>query len=403
MGKINQLSTLKIASLLKRPGRYGDGLNLYLHVRRPGSANWVFRYQIDGKPRWLGLGPDHSVSLAEARVRAREARQCIIDGRDPLDTKRSALAERKAEQLKTVTFAEAVSQFLATAKVESFKNDKHRKQWRSTLESVFPTIGALPLNSIDTAVILSALLPIWKRTPETGSRLRGRIARVFDWAKALDLYQGENPASWDRLKDCLPAKPKVEHHKAMPYADVPAFMARLRERDSVSARALELTILTAVRTQEAIGARWSEIDIDAATWTIPASRMKAKRDHRVPLSHRAVEILRNMPRVGAHVFINGGGKPLSNMAMSELLKGMDGNSFTVHGFRSSFSDWARDRTGYPRDVIEMALAHTIKDKAEAAYRRGDALDKRRRLMAEWARYLEAPATASATIHSIGHG
>jgi integrase len=392
MGKINQLSTLKIASLLKRPGRHGDGLNLYLHVRRPGSASWTFRYQIDGKPRWLGLGPEHSVSLAEARVRAREARQCIIDGRDPLDTKRSALAERKAEQLKTVTFAEAVSQFLATAKVESFKNDKHRKQWRATLESVFPTIGALPLQQIDTAVILSALLPIWKRTPETGSRLRGRIARVFDWAKALDLYQGENPASWDRLKDCLPAKPKVEHHKAMPYADLPSFMVKLRERDSVSAKALEFTVLTAVRTQEAIGARWSEIDIDAATWTIPASRMKAKRDHRVPLSHRAVDILRSIPRLGEHVFANGGGRPLSNMAMAELLKGIDGNSFTVHGFRSSFSDWARDRTGYPRDVIEMALAHTIKDKAEAAYRRGDALDKRRRLMAEWSRYCEAPIT-----------
>jgi integrase len=217
----------------------------------------------------------------------------------------------------------------------------------------------------------------------------------------LGLFEGPNPADWDRLKDHLPAKPKVEHHAAMPYADVPAFMRTLRVRDSVSASALEFTVLTACRTQESIGARWSEIDIDSATWVIPASRMKAKRDHRVPLSTRAVEILRSMPRVGESVFVNGGGKPLSNMAMAELLKGMDANGFTVHGFRSSFSDWARDRTGYPRDVIEMVLAHTIKDKSEAAYRRGDALDKRRRLMAEWARYLEAPESVGATIHSIG--
>jgi integrase len=400
MGATNKLTTRRVASL-RDVGRYHDGGGLYLEIRRAGGKSWVFRYMIDGKARYLGLGPLHSVSLAEARVRAREARQVILDGRDPIDARHAARAAVRAEQLRTVTFSEAVEQFLATAKIESFRNDKHRKQWRSTLESVFPVIGSLPLQEIDTAVILSALLPIWKRTPETGSRLRGRIARVFDWAMPLGLFEGPNPADWDRLKDHLPAKPKVAHHAAMPYADVPAFMASLRERDSISARALELTVLTACRTQEALGAKWSEFDIDSARWVIPASRMKAKRDHRVPLSTRAVEVLRSMPRVGGHVFINGGGKPLSNMAMAELLKGMDANGFTVHGFRSSFSDWARDRTGYPRDVIEMALAHTIKDKSEAAYRRGDALDKRRRLMAEWARYLETPEMVGATIHSIG--
>jgi integrase len=400
MGATNKLTTRKVASL-RDVGRYHDGGGLYLEIRREGNKSWAFRYMIDGKARYLGLGPLHSVSLAEARIRAREARQVILDGRDPIDARRAAHAAVQAEQLRTVTFSEAVERFLATAKIESFRNDKHRRQWKTTLQSVFPVIGSLPLQQIDTAVILSALLPIWKRTPETGSRLRGRIARVFDWAMPLGLFEGDNPAAWDRLKDHLPAKPKVEHHPAMPYADVPAFMQNLRGRDSVSASALELTILTACRTQEVIGARWSEIDLDSATWTIPATRMKAKRDHRVALSHRAVEILRAMPRAGDFVFINGGGKPLSNMAMAELLKGMDANGFTVHGFRSSFSDWARDRTGYPRDVIEMALAHTIKDKSEAAYRRGDALDKRRRLMAEWARYLDTPAVAGATIHSIG--
>jgi integrase len=400
MGATNKLTTRKVASL-RDVGRYHDGGGLYLEIRREGGKSWAFRYMIDGKARYLGLGPLHSVSLAEARVRAREARQVVIDGRDPIDARRAARAAVKAEQLRTVTFSEAVEQFLATAKIESFKNDKHRKQWRSTLQSVFPVIGSLPLQQIDTAIILSALLPIWKRTPETGSRLRGRTARVFDWAMPLGLFEGDNPAAWDRLKDHLPAKPKVTHHAAMPYADVPAFMARLRERQSISARALELTILTACRTQEVTDARWTEIDLDSATWVIPAARMKAKRDHRVVLSHRAIEILRAMPRAGDHVFINGGGKPISNMAMAELLKGLDANGFTVHGFRSSFSDWARDRTGYPRDVIEMALAHTIKDKSEAAYRRGDALDKRRRLMAEWAGYLERPAVGTATIHSIG--
>jgi integrase len=400
MGTTNKLTTRKVASL-REVGRYHDGGGLYLEIRRQGNKSWAFRYMIDGKARYLGLGPLHSVSLAEARVRAREARQVVIDGRDPIDARNAARAAAKAEQLRTVTFSEAVEQFLATAKIESFRNDKHRKQWRSTLQSVFPVIGSLPLQQIDTAIILSALLPIWRQTPETGSRLRGRIARVFDWAMPLGLFEGPNPADWDRLKDHLPAKPKVEHHAAMPYADVPAFMAKLRERDSISARALELTVLTAARTQEVTGAKWSEIDLDSGTWTIPASRMKAKRDHRIALSDRVVEILRSMPR-GQHVFVNGGGRPLSNMAMAELLKGMDGSGFTVHGFRSSFSDWARDRTGYPRDVIEMALAHVIKDKSEAAYRRGDALDKRRRLMAEWAHYLERPAVGTlATVHSIG--
>jgi integrase len=389
MRGINKLTALKINSL-KAPGKYADGLGLYLLIRRPGDKSWCFRYMRNGHARQLGLGPLHSVSLQEARNRAREARQLILDGRDPIEVRHQALQAHKAEQLRTLTFREAALQFLATDKVQKFKSDKHRKQWGSTLESyAFPVFGDLPLQSIDTAIVLRALLPVWKRTPETGSRLRGRIERVFAWAKPLKLIDGENPASREVLKDHLPTKAKAKHHEAMPYADLPAFMERLRDRDSMSARCLEFTILTAARTQEAIGARWSEIDLDAGVWTIPAARMKAKRDHRVPLSHRVVEMLRGLTKKSGGLIF-----PLSNMAMLNLIKGMEGNGYTVHGFRSAFSDWARDRTGYARDVIEMALAHTIKDKSEAAYRRGDALDKRRRLMNEWARYCQSPAVSA---------
>jgi integrase len=404
----NKLSALEV-SRMKKPGRYGDGHGLWLQVGPSGSKSWCFCYKRQGRQHVMGLGPLYAVSLAAARVKAKQANQCLADGGDPIAIKHAALQAQKIERLKVMTFRAAALDFLQTSKIETLKNDKHRKQWRSTLEQyAFPVIGDLPLQSIDTAIVLKALLPVWKRTPETGSRLRGRIERVIDWAKPLGLFTGENPARQDLLKDHLPARQKVEHHKAMPYADVPAFVRELRDRRSMSARALEFTILTAVRTSEAIGARWSEIDLDAATWIIPASRMKAKRDHRVALSHRAVELLRevaqNAPQSGAksptHVFINGSGKPLSNMAMLHVLRGIAGKGYTVHGFRSAFSDWARDRTGYPRDLIEMALAHTIKDKSEAAYRRGDALDKRRRLMAEWARYIEAPAAVGDNVTAL---
>ena len=404
MRKIYRLSALKVAAL-KKPGRTSDGGGLNLFIPRAGDRFWTFRYMVSGKARELGLGPLHSVSLAEARNRAREARQLLLDGKDPIAVKREVTASAKIERLKTMTFRQAALEFLRTSKVQAFKNDKHRKQWASTLESyAFPTLGDLPLQAIDTGLVLKTLLPVWKRTPETGSRLRGRIERVIDWAKPLGLFHGDNPARWNLLKDHVPAKAKPEHHKALPYADLPAFMVDLRERNSISARCLEFTILTGVRTSEAIGAKWSEIDLDAATWTIPAARMKAKRDHRVPLSDRAVEILREIPKAKRRdeqgLIFPSGVKPLSNMAMLELLRGMAGNGYTVHGFRSAFSDWARDCTAYPRDVIEMALAHSIRDKSEAAYRRGDALDKRRRLMTEWARYCAAPMVVTATVKKI---
>ena len=309
----------------------------------------------------------------------------------------------RLKRSRTSTFRQAVTDFLQTSRIDSFKNDKHRAQWRSTLETyAFPILGDLPLQSIDSAVVLQALLPVWKRVPETASRLRGRIERVFEWARPLGLFAGPNPASRETLKDHLPAKAAPRHHPALPYSEMASFMADLRKRDCTSAAALEFLVLTAARTAEVTGAKWSEIDLDAATWSIDASRMKAKNPHRVPLSDRALVILKALPRTGDHLFLNGGNLPLSNQAMSELLKSMvPPEKATVHGFRSSFSDWARDCTAYPRDLVEQCLAHVIKDKSERAYRRGDALDKRRRLMAEWSKFCEAPMVTGATIHKIG--
>jgi len=390
--KINQLTPLKVEQLIKntrKPRMVGDGLNLYLMIRRQGEGAWCFRYKIDGVTRLQGLGATHTVSLQEARERARQARQLILDGKDPLAVKAEARAAAKAEALRTMTFAEACEAFLKTDKIASLKNHKHRQQWRTTLDEACKTIGKQPLQSINSADVLRVLQPVWERAPETGSRLRGRIEKVFHWAMPLGLFTGDNPADRALLESHLPAKPKQKHHSAMPHANLRAFMQQLQGRNSVSAAALAFTILTATRTAESIGAQWSEIDLAGKVWTIPAARMKAKRDHRVPLCKRAVEILRKLPTANQRegfIFINGGGRVLSNMAMLELLRGMTGNGETVHGFRSAFSDWARDRTSYARDVIEQALAHTIKDKSERAYRRGDALDKRRRLMAEWAEY-----------------
>jgi integrase len=394
--RTNKLSDRKVAALSK-PGYYGDGAGLWLNVRREGSKSWSFRYMIAGKPRYLGLGPVHSVSLSEARRRAREARQLVLDGRDPIDEKRRAAAALAVERLKTMTFRDAVNQFLRTPKIEGFRNDKHRAQWRSTLERyAFPVIGDLPLQEIDTAIVLRTLLPVWKSTPETGSRLRGRIERVFEWARPLGLFTGENPARREALTAHLPAKPNPRHHKALPYADLPKFMSELAKRDSVSARALEFTILTAARTSETIEAKWSEIDLRAKVWTVPAERMKMRKEHRVPLSDRAVAILKTIGSGDPdnYVFINGDtGDPLSNMAMLELLQGMTGEKHTVHGFRSSFRDWAGECTAFPRELIEFALAHKLPDKVEAAYRRETAVEKRRRLMADWARFCEIGAPA----------
>jgi integrase len=376
----DKLTAVKV-DRIKKPGRHADGGGLYLNVSPKGCKTWLFRYKRHGKSHWMALGSLDDYGLAEARDRAHASRK-LLAASDPIAEKRVT----QAQGIKVLTFEEASRQFLSTEIVAQFKNETHRKQWHSTLALAYDNLGPLPLQSIDSALVLQTLLPIMKRTPETGSRLRGRMERVFAWAKAHKLFDGENPASRDVLRDALPAKPKVKHHKAYPFKELPAFMGDLRKRDSMSARALEFAILTAARTGEVIGARWEEIDTLAKLWTIPADRMKAGKEHAVPLCDRAVEILTKLRKDCHGVTIFGNGKPLSNMAMSELLKGAAGNGYTVHGFRSSFRDWAGDATHYPRDVIEMALAHVVENKTEAAYRRGNALDKRRALMSEWCSY-----------------
>jgi integrase len=390
MRKINRLTPFQV-SRIKAPGRYRDGAGLLLQVTPTGSKSWQLRYQRHGRERMMGLGGLDAVSLAEARVRAREARQLLLDGKDPLDVRHQAIALELADAAKAMTFEKCAEAYLAQH-ASTWRNDVHRKQWRASLDTANEAFGRLDVRAIDTPMVVALLDPIWQATPESASRLRSRIAKVLDWAQARGFREGENPARWTgHLQHLMKAKPKAKHHPAIAFAELPQLMAELRQRpDShISARALEFTILTAARTNEALGARWDEFDLAAKVWTCPASRTKSHRDHRVPLSPRALAILQALPRDGSFVFPGAKtGRPLSNMSMLELLKGMR-PGLTVHGFRSTFSDWAREQTGYPRDVVEMCLAHVIKDKSEAAYRRMDALPKRTRLMLEWGRFCES--------------
>ena len=391
MRGINKLSAAQVTKSTK-PGRYSDGGGLYLQVSKFGTKSWLFRYMIGGKAFQMGLGSLRTFSLAEARERAKEERQLMTRGLNPIEERRKKVVAINAADANRVTFRQAAQRFIA-AKSPEWKNAKHGAQWISTLETyVFPVIGDLSVAEIETNHVLKILEPIWTIKTETASRVRGRIEKVLDWAAARKLREGENPARWRGHLENLLAKrsklAKVKHHAALPIDALPGFMERLRGMDSVSARALEFTILTAARTGEAIGATWDEIDLDAKVWTIPADRMKAGNEHRVPLPDRLIAMLESLPHEDEHVFPGGRkGNPLSNMAMLSLLRGMDdADGLTVHGFRSTFRDWAAERTNFPRDIAEAALAHTLRDKTEAAYRRGDVLDKRRRLMTAWANY-----------------
>jgi integrase len=385
-----RLTALKVTRA-KKPGYIADGGGLYLRVTSTGTKSWMLRYQLAGEPHYMGLGPIDLVSLAEARDKAIEARRLLLDGHDPLTARR----KRRQGEVNSRTFAQCATAYV-TAHEAGWGNPKHRAQWRASIEQhVNPVLGAMPVSAIDTPDILRALEPLWRSRTETAVRLRARVEAVLDWARVHGYRSGENPARWRGHLDALLPSPsrvrKVEHHAAMPYADVPAFMAALRTRPEAAARAFEFLILTAVRSGEAIGARWDEIDIASATWTIPASRMKSGKEHRVPLSPRAMDIISDAP-VGEYVFP--GRTPrrhMSSAALLRTLKRMGITGVTVHGFRSSFRDWAGDRTSYPRDTVEMALAHAIGNATEAAYRRGDAFDKRRQLMEAWAGFCSTPA------------
>jgi len=401
--QLHQLSARTI-STKKRPGRYGDGGGLYLEIAPGGSKAWIFRYRspLTKKPRYLGLGALHSVGLAEARENAATQRKLILKGLDPIEVREEENRKRAAEAAKAVTFSQCAAAYIRSHR-PGWRNEKHGDQWENTIRTYCePVIGSLAVQDVDTGLVRKILEPIWATKPETASRLRGRIENILDWAKIAGYRSGENPAQWKGyLKQLLPAlakKDRVRHHRAMPFAEVGRFVAKLREIPSVAARCLEFTILTAARTNEATKARLEEIDLANATWTVPGSRMKAKREHRVPLSPRAVEIARQMLEQKADYLFPGTkpGKPISNMTMLRLLRRM-GVDVTVHGFRSAFRDWAAEQTNFAHEVCEMALAHTIPNAAERAYRRGDLFEKRRKLMDAWATYLDTPQQESSVV------
>ncbi|HEY1472934.1 MAG TPA: integrase arm-type DNA-binding domain-containing protein [Pseudolabrys sp.] len=393
---VEKLSALRVAKETK-PGLYSDGVGLYLRVTKSGAKSWAFRYMLDRRSREMGLGATHAVGLAEARQKAADARSLCARGVDPLTSKNAAEAEKRLKQAIEITFKDCADKYIA-AHEKSWRNEKHRAQWRATLATyTYPIIGELPVALVDTALVTKIIEPLWSTKTETASRLRGRIETVLNWAKARGYREGDNPARWrGHLDNLLPAQSKVakvEHHAALSYEELSAFMADLQVQDGVAARALEFTILTAARTSETIGAKWTEIDLEQGVWTVPAARMKAGREHRVPLSASALRVLEAMWAGYDDCFVFAGGKsdcPLSNMAMLSVLRRMKRDNLTVHGFRSTFRDWVAERTNFPSEVAEMALAHAVGNKVEAAYRRGDLFDRRRRIMAEWAKFCSTP-------------
>ena len=396
---IEKLTALKVEKE-KRAGMYGDGGGLYLRVTDDGAKNWVFRFMLNGRPRWMGMGALHTVSLAEARKRAGEHRLRRHDGIDPIEARRAERLKARLDSAKAITFKECAESYIKSHRA-GWRNEKHGAQWEATLATyAAPIIGKLSVQAIDTGLVLKVLEPIWTAKPETAGRVRGRIEVVLDWAKVRGYRTGDNPARWrGHLDKLLPARGKVrkvEHHAALPYTELPSFLVALREQEGTAARALEFTILTAARTGETMLARWTELDLLDKTWTIPAGRMKAGREHRVPLSARALAILEEMQthRDGDDGFVFPGGKtgkPLSNMAFLMLLRRMKRDDLTAHGFRATFKTWASERTSFQNEIVEAALAHVVGSKVEQAYRRGDMFDKRRKLMQQWATFCTSPA------------
>lgn len=389
---VEKLSALAV-SRAKEPGYYGDGAGLYLQVSKSGTKNWIFQYTMAKRRREMGLGPLHTVTLAQARELAKGCRASLLAGHDPLEERNAAKLEAELERAKTVTFDHCAEQYIAAHR-GSWKNAKHAAQWESTIATyASPIIGNLPVAAVDTALVVQVLQPIWIEKTETATRLRSRLENILDWATVSHFRKGENPARWRGHLDKLLAKPekvaRVVHHPALPWQEIGAFMAELRQRDGAAARAVEFGILTAARSGEIRGVRWDEIDLDAAIWTVPAERMKAGREHRVPLSTVALTLLKAMPDVDDYVFPGQrSGAMLSDMSLTAVLRRMGRDDITVHGFRSTFRDWCAESVGnsFPREVCEHALAHSLPDKVEAAYRRGDLIEKRKVLMQVWADY-----------------
>lgn len=391
--KFRQVETLKAA------GRHSDGGGLYLKITPDGSKRWVFMYARTGRQREMGLGSAQpgGVSLVDARTAAQAARDDLAAGQDPIVAREAR--QQAAAQALARPFGDVADEHIQ-AMASQWKSAKHRAQWKYTLEVLAKPLRPLRVDQIGTTEVLDVLKPLWQTTPETASRLRGRIEAVLDRAKAHGERQGENPARWrGHLKLLLPKRQKLTrgHHAALPYAEMPEFMGKLRAVEGLSAMALEICILTATRTTEMLAAEWEEIELDKKEWVIPAIRMKAGIEHHVPLSDRAITILKALRKVrdGKYIFPSSktNKKHLSNMSMTMVLRRMDYGRVTTHGFRSSFKDWAGEQTNFANEVSEAALAHVVKDKAEAAYRRSTLFDKRRKLMTTWAQYCE-PKKAS---------
>ncbi len=388
---INKLTAVKIRNI-KTPGRYGDGDGLYFFVSAAGTRSWVFRYRdrTTTKHRDMGLGPARDVTLEQARQAAREARLSLRGGVDPIDAKRSARAVVNQERARVITFGQCADRYIEAHRA-GWRNLKHGAQWRSTLDSYAAELLPLPVGDIGTTEVLRALEPIWSTKTETATRVRQRIEAVLDWAAARNYRDPNNPARWRGHLDKLLAKPtklkKVKPRAALPYREIGHFMSELRQRASMAAKALELQILTAARPSEVAGATWQEFDLDAATWIIPGERMKAGREHRVPLSAPAVKLLLEARHLHPLYVFPGAGRnaTLTTAAALKLLKELR-PGVVPHGFRSTFRDWAADMTSHPREIAEQALAHTLSDKTEAAYRRSDLFEKRTQLMADWAAY-----------------
>src|ERR1700730_16299749 len=385
----NRLTARSVATA--KPGRHCDGRGLYLAVADSGAKKWVLRFTYNHRVTEMGLG-NGDVPLAEARDKAAEARKLIAAGTNPILAKREAKRAAGGKH----PFGQCANALLA-AKSSEWRNERHRQQWRMTLETYAAPLWGLPVDEVATEAVLSVLRPVWQRAPETASRLRGRIEAVLDFAKARGWRSGANPAAWrGHLALILPRRQKLTrgHLAAMAFDAVPEFIATLREREAMAALALEFLILTAARSGEVLGARWDEFDLHAKVWTVPAARMKAGREHRVPLLSRALAILEELAAAKTGDFVFPGqrhGKPLSPMVLEMVLRRMKAEGATVHGFRSAFRDWAGETTSFPREIAEAALAHVSGDATERAYRRGDALEKRRKLMEAWAGFCEPKA------------
>ena len=401
--QLGKLTALQVTKLTK-PGLYGDGGGLTLQITKAGVKSWLFRFMREGKAYGMGLGATHTFSLAEARQKALAARKLLADGLNPLTEKKEKLLAIALERARMMTFDQCSMAYIEAHKA-SWKNAKHLDQWTNTLATyASPVFGQLPVAAIDTALVVKCLAPIWQTKTETASRLRGRIESVLGWAATSGYRTGENPARWkghlENLLANISKTSRTKNHPSLPWQQVADFMAALKAREGNASRAIEFAILTACRSGEVRGARWSEFDFKEKVWTIPAARMKAHREHQVPLSEAAMAVLASMPQSGEFVFPGTKGQPLSDMSLTAVIRRMNsakvkpvwvgaaGEGITVHGFRSTFRMWTAETTAYPREVAEHALAHKLPDAVERAYQRGSQFAKRQSLMAEWATYCE---------------